>query len=153
MVALKVAFLAVMWLFILFIANVVRTDLFGRRVKSDEITPDDSKAASKRGTKHTKAALTRVIVVTGRGEGRFSTLPQIGQQITIGRSAACTLDVGDDYASGQHAKIWRDDEGWVIEDLASTNGTYVNGHKISQPTRIEADDIIRIGRSQLQLEA
>ena len=77
----------------------------------------------------------------------------MGQEIILGRASACELDVDDDYASSRHAKIWHDDEGFVVEDLASTNGTYVNGQQISQPTRINVGDVIRIGRSQMQLEA
>ena len=91
-------------------------------------------------------------ITTGRGAGTNAALPGIGQEIILGRASTCDLDINDDYASSRHAKIWRDDQGFVVEDLLSTNGTYVNGQRISQPTRIERGDIVRVGRSQMQLD-
>ena len=81
-----------------------------------------------------------------------ATLPEVGKEIVLGRASSCDLDVDDDYASSKHAKIWRDAEGFVVEDLLSTNGTYVNGQRITQPVRIDRGDIVRVGRSQMQLD-
>lgn len=158
--ALKVAFLLLMWIFILFVVTTVRADLFGRRVTAEELVAADERASSRgqgsfRRNKQqatAPAAPTRIAITTGRAAGRSAALPEAGQEITLGRAASCQLDVDDDYASSRHAKIWRDEQGFIVEDLRSTNGTYVNGHQISQPTRIEVGDVIRIGRSQMQLE-
>ncbi|MGL5248102.1 MAG: FHA domain-containing protein FhaB/FipA [Brooklawnia sp.] len=156
--SLKVAFLLLMWVFILFVVNTIRADLFGRRVTKEELVAADERASSirqggLRRRKGGKSPPTKVAITTGRASGTSATLPEVGQEIILGRASACELDVDDDYASSRHAKIWHDDEGFVVEDLASTNGTYVNGQQISQPTRINVGDVIRIGRSQMQLEA
>ncbi len=154
--ALKVAFLLLMWVFILFVVTTVRADLFGRRVTAEELVAADERASSLGGFRRKKqdkpSAPSRIAITTGRAAGRSAALPGMGQEITLGRAASCQLDVDDDYASSRHAKIWRDEQGFVVEDLQSTNGTYVNGQQISQPTRVEVGDVIRIGRSQMQLE-
>lgn len=152
---LKIGFLILLWLFVLFVTNVVRVDLFGRRVSTDELNrqqPQQSGPATQ-ATPGVANFPQRLRIVSGRGAGRWATLPGMAGEITLGRSASCTLEVDDDYASGVHSKVWRDAEGFVIEDARSTNGTYVNGHQITQATRIGLQDVIRIGRSELQLEA
>ncbi len=158
--ALKVAFLLLMWLFILFVVNTIRADLFGRRVTEAELVaageaPSNMANLFRRdsgGGRTSSVTPTRITITTGRAAGNSATLPEVGDEILMGRAAACQLDVDDDYASSRHAKIWRDDEGFVVEDLRSTNGTYVNGQQISQPTRISPGDVVRVGRSQMQLE-
>ena len=157
LIALKVGFLVLMWLFILFVVNTARVDIFGRRVSAEELVAADEQASSLSGgifRRRTKALWpTQGVIATGRGAGNRAQLPGVGEQILLGRAASSNLDLDDDYASSVHAKIWRDDQSFVIEDLTSTNGTYVNGHKITQPTRVNIGDVIRIGRSQMQLEA
>lgn len=155
--ALKVAFLLLMWIFILFVVNTIRADLFGRRVTAEELVAADEHASSLRlGSFRRKPAVTptptHITITTGRAAGASAVLPEVGGEILLGRAASCALDVNDDYASSRHAKIWRDEEGFVVEDLTSTNGTFVNGHQITQPTRFGVGDVIRIGRSQMQLE-
>lgn len=156
--ALKVAFLLLMWIFILFVVNTIRADLFGRRVTAEELVAADEQASSfRQGAFRRKKSAgpkvpTKIAITTGRAAGSSAELPSLDDEILLGRAASCALDVDDDYASSRHAKIWRDADGFVVEDLLSTNGTYVNGHQIDQPTRIEIGDVIRIGRSQMQLE-
>ena len=151
------AFLLLMWVFILFVVNTIRADLFGRRVTKEELVAADERASSirqggLRRRKGGKSPPTKVAITTGRASGTSATLPEVGQEIILGRASACELDVDDDYASSRHAKIWRDAEGFVVEDLLSTNGTYVNGQRITQPVRIDRGDIVRVGRSQMQLD-
>ncbi|MFT8394499.1 FHA domain-containing protein [Propionibacterium sp.] len=149
--ALKVAYLLLMWLFILFVAFTIRNDLFGRRVTADDLmsSPDLDLFEAPEPRRHT-SDLNRLVVIAGNREG--TQVPLTGV-VSIGRAADSVLDIDDDYASSRHAKMWLDDSGqWVITDLQSTNGTYVNGVKIDEPTPVGADDVIRIGRSQLKLE-
>lgn len=156
-----------MWLFILFVTNVIRADLFGRRVTAEELVAANEQASSISKPSGRLSALrnrsqnkqsappappTRVVITTGKGAGATAQLPQLDQEIVLGRAASSDLDLDDDYASSRHAKIWRDAQGFVVEDLNSTNGTYVNGQRITQPTRIAPGDIVRIGRSQMQLD-
>ncbi len=156
--ALKIAFLLLMWLFILFVVNTIRADLFGRRVTEAELAAAGKPPAGASHPPHldpggqAERLPTHITITTGRAAGNSARLPAPGEEILLGRAASCALDVDDDYASSRHARIWRDQEGFVVEDLASTNGTYVNGQQISQPTRITPGDVVRVGRSQMRLE-
>jgi hypothetical protein len=146
----KVGFLAVLWLFVLLIGNIIRTDLFGRRTSQDEL----AKLAHEGGPNQTRRGaraeqVSQIVVIAGRGVG--DSVPLSGE-VTLGRAADATLDIEDDYASSHHARVYRDAESWIIADLGSTNGTFINGVRVERPTRIGPEDIIRIGRTQLKME-
>ncbi len=71
---------------------------------------------------------------------------------TIGRSMETDVALNDTFLSGLHARLeWRDNE-WVLEDMKSTNGTFVNGFEVRDATSIKDGDVIRIGRIELKLE-
>ena len=70
----------------------------------------------------------------------------------IGRAEACHVRLPDTYVSQFHAKVFARDGGWFVEDLGSTNGTYVNGIKVSEPRRLSQGDVIRIGETDLRFE-
>ncbi len=71
---------------------------------------------------------------------------------TIGRRAVCDVVVQDDSVSGRHARLRRRAGGWEVEDLGSTNGTFVNGTRIESRTRLQPGDVIAVGLSRWQLE-
>ena len=138
---LRIAYLAVLWIFILLVTNVIRTDIYGHRV------PRNAEAAavgSGRGGKGRKArrrevapAPTGLQVISGSGAGTYVPL---ANGVTVGR--------GNDYASTRHAEFSPGIDGaWFVEDLASTNGTHVNGERIENPTRLSVGDEVRIGRT------
>jgi pSer/pThr/pTyr-binding forkhead associated (FHA) protein len=148
---LKVAFLAVLWLFVLIVANVIRSDLFRTEPVAANAVPNPSQAsAPSKGRKR------------GRGEPRvlaIQTGPQAGTRLAlvdefrIGRAPDCALILDDDYVSGDHASLARQPDGrWVLTDLGSTNGTFVNEVRVTVPTVVTAADSLRIGRTQMRLE-
>ena len=145
-VVVKIGFLAVLWLFIALVANIIRTDVFARSRaggEDAEAKPNPKRRGRKReGDAH-------LVVIAGAGVG--DSVPLTGE-ITLGRGEDCTLDIEDDYASSHHARLYRDDQSWIIADTGSTNGTYINGVHIVRATRVGEGDIIRIGRTQLKIE-
>ena len=70
----------------------------------------------------------------------------------IGRGADCQIILYDDYVSTRHARVIAGPNGIYAEDLGSTNGTYVNGQRITAPTTIGLADTLRIGKTILKLE-
>lgn len=94
---------------------------------------------------------TSLRVTTGPLAG--TTLDFSGyQEITIGRSSACTLQLDDDFSSGTHAQLIRRGHDWYLEDQDSRNGTWINGQRIDQPERMASGMEIRIGQTQVRME-
>lgn len=146
----KVLFLALLWLFILFVASVVRSDLFGRAVSSADGARQLQTPDRPRKTKRAKGQPRVFMITNGPAAGTEAELA--GGMIMIGRGADCQLLLDDDYVSTRHARVVAAETGIYIEDLGSTNGTYVNGMRITAPTTITLQDTVRIGKTVLKLE-
>ncbi|NEA69124.1 FHA domain-containing protein, partial [Streptomyces sp. SID12488] len=72
--------------------------------------------------------------------------------VVIGRAPSCTLVLDDDYSSSRHARIFPQGDQWFVEDLGSTNGTFVGEQKVEQPTPVPNGTAVRIGQSLLELQ-
>ncbi|HEX6520986.1 MAG TPA: FHA domain-containing protein [Streptosporangiaceae bacterium] len=148
---IRVAFLAVLWLFVIAAIGVVRTDLLGgpatspRRVRARQ-APAPRQVKPPRGGRGTPRTL---VVTAGALKGTSMDLAQ--QQITLGRANDATLVLNDDYASSRHARIFPQDGQWIVEDLGSTNGTYLDRQKVTRPTPVPLGVPIRIGKTVLEL--
>ncbi len=150
LLGLKFAFLALLWLFILFAGHVIRTDLFGRRVPAG--APAAAVAAPKppRRQRRAKGMPTTLRITQGKQAGLTMAL---GESLLIGRSADCQLILDDDYTSTRHARIYATPRGPMVEDLGSTNGTYLNNERIAAPIPFTTNDTLRIGRTLLVVES
>jgi pSer/pThr/pTyr-binding forkhead associated (FHA) protein len=71
--------------------------------------------------------------------------------VLLGRNPECTLILDDDFASGRHARIFRRDDGWFVEDLGSTNGTFLGSNKLTRPMLVEVGSTLRIGKTVFEL--
>jgi pSer/pThr/pTyr-binding forkhead associated (FHA) protein len=157
----KVAFLAVLWLFVIAAVGVMRADLFGSKAATKAARPRTAKPAKPPKPKPQQAPPRQAPQRGGRGgpgqlvvtEGpRAGTTIELGQvPITIGRANDSTLVVIDDYASSRHARIFEQGGQWIVEDLGSTNGTYLGRTKVTQPMPIQPGAAIRIGKTVIEL--
>jgi pSer/pThr/pTyr-binding forkhead associated (FHA) protein len=77
---------------------------------------------------------------------------QLGEEATIGRAAGCQVTIDDTYASQLHARVFQRDGQIFVEDIGSTNGTYLNRKKVSGPMVIQRGDQLQIGNTILELE-
>jgi hypothetical protein len=148
---IKVAFLALLWLFILSAVSVIRTDLFGKTVRAPDQpqeleTPPPPPRRAKR-----QRGEPRVFMISQGNQAGLSAELSAGV-VMIGRGADCQLILDDDYVSTRHARVVATPSGIYVEDLGSTNGTYVNGQRITAPTTITLADTVRIGKTMLRLE-
>jgi len=139
---LKFLFLGLLYLFIARAIRVIYLDLVGPRVPR-AAAPVATPAPRRR------RAQPRELVVTD-AEGASRTFPMASEPLQIGRSDACQVVLSDTYASQMHARIFPKDGEWFVEDLGSTNGTYLNRVKVSQPSPLGAGDEIRIGKTSLE---
>jgi pSer/pThr/pTyr-binding forkhead associated (FHA) protein len=151
---IRLAFLAVLWLFVIAAVGVVRTDMFGqagtprkRQARQRQQAPKPPRQP--RPGRNPRGIPSQLIVTGGALAG--TTVGLADQQITIGRANDATLVLNDDYASSRHARLYPQDGQWVVEDLGSTNGTYLDRQKVSRPTPVPLGVPIRIGKTVLEL--
>jgi pSer/pThr/pTyr-binding forkhead associated (FHA) protein len=141
----RAGFLALLWLFVLFALRVVRSDLYaaaGLRA----LVPGGRTTARRRGR-----TPRQLIVTQGALAGTRISLD--ARPILIGRADDSTLVLDDDYASTRHARIAQQGEEWYVEDLGSTNGTYLDRAKVTGPTRVPLGVPVRIGKTVLELRS
>ena len=168
LIIIRIGFLALLWLFIFIVLYSLRSDLFGPR-----LTPLQRVAVQSQRTREAAAAApaaadapttvteraappaasdsraARIVITSGPRSGLELELPETG--LSIGRSSGSGLQIKDDYTSNSHAKIvrWRDE--WVVQDLGSTNGTYVDGKRITEATPVRVGSSVRIGTTTFEL--
>jgi hypothetical protein len=151
LVLIRFAYLAILWIFVLSCISVIRSDMFGARVARQPAgqTRSERKARKRANAKPRRGDPTHVVVVEGGNKGETVSLDEAPLLIGRGSDAAIRLD--DDYVSTRHARIASSGEQWFVEDLGSTNGTYVGTSRISQATAINLGTQVRIGKTILEL--
>lgn len=161
LLALRFGFLLVLWAFIFAIVYALRSDLFGQRVKripADVSTPTSSTPSPEPHTQGIGTGSTtianldnakRLVITSGAKEGLEIELT--AEPITIGRSAESGLVIRDDYTSTHHARLMLWGSDWAIQDLDSTNGTFLGDTRVTMPTPVPLNTPIRIGTTNFEL--
>nr|WP_245930101.1 FHA domain-containing protein [Allonocardiopsis opalescens] len=161
---MKLAYLAVLWFFVVAAFGVVRSDLLGDRGRkrgggrsgraARQKAPKQPKQSKKKeAPAPSRRAVPRQLVVV-QGPLTGTTIGLASQEITIGRAHHHTLVLSDDYASTNHARLYSGADGqWFIEDTRSTNGTYLGRQKLmaQQPEPVPIGEPIRIGKTVMEL--
>ena len=150
-VLIRLGVLGLLWIFVFAALRVIRIDVYGPRVpratRSTRPAPQPPAAKPK---PTPKGKLPRKLVVTA-GSLTGQTVELADAPVTIGRSPDSTLVLTDDYASTHHARLVPRDGQWLIEDLGSTNGTYLDRAKVTGPTPVPPGGKVRIGKTILEL--
>ncbi|OIH95574.1 FHA domain-containing protein [Curtobacterium sp. MCBA15_001] len=179
LLVLRFAFLAVLWLFVFVIVFALRSDLFGQRVRTIPTNPKGApvgpttptipaagaaagggggagafteliEQGRSSGTQQTATDVaTRLVITEGAREGM--EMPLGRGPITIGRSSESNVVIRDDYTSTHHARLELQSSGWVVVDLESTNGTFVDGQKVTAPMTVAERTPITIGTTTFEL--
>ncbi len=153
LVLIRFAYLAILWIFVLSCISVIRSDMFGARVAreaSGRGSRQERRARSKaKPAKPKRGVPTHVAILEGGNKGETISLDEAPLLIGRGNDAAIRLD--DDYVSTRHARIVSSGDQWFVEDLGSTNGTYVGTSRISQATALQLGTQVRIGKTILEL--
>ena len=154
LVLIRFAYLAILWIFVLSCISVIRSDMFGARVAREasgrgQPRQERRQKSKSKPAKPRRGVPTQVVIVEGGNKGETISLDDAPLLIGRGNDAAIRLD--DDYVSTRHARIASSGEQWFVEDLGSTNGTYVGSSRISQATAIQLGTQIRIGKTVLEL--
>jgi pSer/pThr/pTyr-binding forkhead associated (FHA) protein len=147
----RVGFLILLWLFILAAIRVIRSDL---RVASEGRVgvTTASRRQQRRQTGGAVTAGTRPTMLVVTAGNMAGTRLRLGSgPILIGRAEDSTLVLDDDYASTRHARLVQQGSGYAVEDLGSTNGTYLDRSRVTAPTPVPMGVPIRIGRTVMEL--
>ncbi len=147
---LKLALLALIYLFLLRVVRAVWAEIGPPRTSTPRRQRGSAAAAP------TPARLRRgrgnptelVAVEPPEHAGRRYPL---GDEITVGRAAGCQITIDDTYVSQLHARVFRRDGDVFVEDLGSTNGTYLNRAKVSGPMMMQRGDRLQIGNTVLEV--
>ena len=144
---LKYALLALLYFFIYRAVRSVAVDISGRRPAPSGARTDTKTAPAPRGGKG-KAPTTLVVHAP---EARRPRTFRLSGALEIGRADACQVRLEDTYASQHHARLSARDGSWFVEDLGSTNGTYLNDRRVQAPQEVRSGDVVRIGKTVLEL--
>jgi hypothetical protein len=173
LLVLRVAFLALLWIFVFAVVYALRSDLFGGRVRRLEqqaagapqaaplyappavqslptspVTPGSGIRLAPPPV-HDEGPPTRLVITSGGKAGL--EIPLGNEPLTIGRASDSGLQIRDDYTSTHHARLLLWGEDWVIQDLDSTNGTYVDGERIDSPTQVPPHTPVKVGATTFEL--
>lgn len=145
----RAGFLLILWLFVWTILRTLRNDIYaasGLRVPARP--PKGSGASAPAPFQKQKGA--RTLVVTA-GPLQGTKIPLGTQPVLIGRADDSTLVLTDDYASTRHARISPRGNDWYVEDLGSTNGTYLDRAKVTTAVRVPLRTPVRVGKTVIEL--
>ena len=148
---IKLGFLAVLWLFVLSAVSVIRSDIFGARVDPAKARqPKPAKAPKQPKPGRAARGTPRTLTVT-EGPNAGVTVPLDGAPLLIGRGTDAALRLDDDYVSTRHARIATNGEQWFVEDLGSTNGTFLGSQRVTAPVPIGVGTPVRVGKTVVEL--
>lgn len=149
MTAIRYGLLALLWFFVFAVAGVLRSDLYGAKTGGGRASRAVSREMKAKTPRAVRKGPTHLAIIEGAMRG--TTLPLSESGTLLGRNPECSLVLSDDFASGRHARIYPESDGWYLDDLGSTNGTYIGAERIGEHVRVEPGTRIRIGRTVLEL--
>ena len=143
---LKYVFLAVLYIFM---ARAVKAIYVEIKPPQTARVQQASKQRAPSTGRRSKKAPRKVAVV--EGEGLKGQTFELNSELLIGRAEKCHIVLQDTYASQVHARIFPKGEGFMVEDMGSTNGTYLNRQKVISPTELQRGDHVKIGKTVLEM--
>lgn len=148
---LRIGFLIALWWFVLTVVSVLRRDLQAPR-DAKPLTPARTiQRPSPRATLRARKASTQLVIVEGALRG--TVVPLGTSPIVIGRASDATIVLDDDFVSTRHASLTPNGNHWIVEDLGSTNGTWIDKTRVSTPTVFKPGTQLRIGKTSMELSS
>lgn len=155
---LRIGFLVLLWFFVFGVVYSLRADLFGVRVRKmpageAAALPAPSPAPKPAKEPSNGRVPTHLIITSGPKTGLEVPLGS-ADSLSIGRSSESGLVIRDDYTSSHHARLSRRGDIWTIQDLDSTNGTYLDGRRLGdKPLQVSIGTPIKVGATTFELRS
>lgn len=147
---LKICFLALLYLFLLRVVQVVVRELRADRLLAPEPRPEPA-APPPPPERPRKGRRGGQLTIVEPPQHRGEAFP-LDDEVSVGRARGCGVVLSDDgYVSQVHARVFRRDGDTFVEDLGSTNGTFVNGERITSPTRLRRGDRVQFGHTVVEV--
>ena len=154
----RFGFLVVLWALVLSAVSVLRADIYGTRVTrrgpglskpkpTKPIAPERTETGVRRRDRDRDPDFDLVVTA---GPLKGTTIPLSGV-VSIGRAPTSTVVIDDDYCSARHAQVFSEDDQWWIEDLGSTNGTFLDDEAVEEPVELGVGSVIRLGSTTLEM--
>ncbi|WP_426570730.1 FHA domain-containing protein FhaB/FipA [Aquihabitans sp. McL0605] len=145
---LKLCLLALLYLFFFRVLRAVWAEIRGPKAVA---VPARQAAAPPKPSKRAERAAAPVqLAIVEPASLRGRTYP-LGEELTVGRAAGCQVTIDDTYASQIHARVFNRQGQLFVEDLGSTNGTYLNRQKVQGPQVMRRGDRLQVGNTVLEL--
>ncbi|WP_309127185.1 FHA domain-containing protein [Microbacterium sp.] len=155
---LRIGFLILLWFFVFGVVYSLRSDLFGVRVRKMPAEAAAASPAPQAARPATGASggsgksPTRLVITSGPKTGL--EVPLGSEPMSIGRSSESGLVIRDDYTSSHHARLSKRGDTWLIQDLGSTNGTFLGGERLSdKPAQVHIGTPIKVGATTFELRS
>ena len=146
---LRIGFLIALWWFVLTVVSVLRRDLQAPRDAKPLTPARSSQRPSPRPTLRARKTSTQLVIVEGALSG--TAVPLGASPILIGRASDATIVLDDDFVSTHHARLSPNGNHWIVEDLGSTNGTWIDRTRVTIPTVFQPGTKLRIGKTSMEL--
>lgn len=146
---IRLGFLGLLWIAVFSAVAVLRRDLAAQREERGVVVTPNAPVAQGSSRRGRRSSGRKLTVVDGELKG--TAVPLSTSVITIGRAADSTIVLREDYVSNKHARIYPSGSDWVVEDLGSTNGTWIEKTRIATPTVLEPGQSLRIGRTTMRI--
>lgn len=148
---LRFGFLLGLWFFIAFIISVLRRDLVLQQSSAPAFRLQGESRKERRALARAERERPRRLVLT-KGPQAGIAIDLLDDVISLGRADDSRIALTDEYCSNRHARLTRRADGrWILEDMGSTNGTFLNERKVTGPTVIGIGDVLRVGRTEIEL--
>ena len=154
---IKLGFLAVLWIFVLSAVSVIRTDIFGTKVTETPAgpgvaprTPKPAPKAKVTKPRRPQRGTPKLLYVTD-GPNAGQSVPLGDQPILLGRGTDAAIRLDDDYVSTRHARFASNGAEWFVEDVGSTNGTFIGIQSVTTPVPIALGVQVRLGKTIVEL--
>jgi len=141
---LKYAFIALIYFFVFRAIRAVAIDITGKRQAARTQPRGEVR------TPRTKGKTPQMVVVKDESGKKMAT-HRLHSAIQVGRADACHIRLEDTYVSNFHARLYPENSAWFVQDLGSTNGTYLNRQRVSGTVELQAGDEVRVGKTTLEL--